>query len=211
MRERISSRCASASCWLSLPFFTRLASWRSVTSRAFSRPWSTNFWSTSLRITGRSAAATTWAISPPMTPAPTTAALNTNMALTLASAAELPLRCELGVEAPQRAAQGVGHRAADEEQIHDRREQVAVLDAVLELQRDLHRLRLRLERHALSALDACVLHGEALARAHLVGEHRLGHPAATVGRRVPQAPGALARPVVVERDDVAEAVDPRRP
>jgi hypothetical protein len=36
-------------------------------------------WSTSLRTTGTSAAAMTWAISPPITPAPTTAALKTNM------------------------------------------------------------------------------------------------------------------------------------
>src|SRR5689334_20235695 len=187
MRERIASRCASASSWLSLPFFTRLASWRSVTSRAFSSPWSTNFWSTSLRITGRSAAATTWAISPPMTPAPTTAALNTNMALTLASAAELTLRCELGVEAPQRAPQRVRLGAADEEEVHDRREQVAVLQAVLELQRDLHRVRLRLECDALGALQAGVLDGQALTHAHLVREHGLRHAPAALRRGVPQA------------------------
>src|SRR3954447_17502138 len=198
MRERIRSRSASACSCASLPFFTRLASWRSVTSRAFSSPWSTNRWSTSLRITGRSAAATTWAISPPMTPAPTTAALNTNMGRTLASAAELAFRCQFGVEPPQRAPQRVGLRPADEEQVDQRGDEFAVLQAVLERERDLPRLGLRLERHALRALQARVLDGEAMAESHLVGEDGLRHPAAALRRRVPQAPGALAGPVVVE-------------
>ena len=47
---------------------------------AFSRPWSTNFCSTSLSTTGMPDEAITWAISPPMVPAPTTAALAMNMA-----------------------------------------------------------------------------------------------------------------------------------
>ena len=53
---------------------------RLLTSRAFASPASTSFWSTSLSRTGMPAAAIAWAISPPITPAPTTAALNTNMA-----------------------------------------------------------------------------------------------------------------------------------
>src|SRR5437660_1377659 len=56
---------------------TRRSSWPLVTSRAFSRPTSTKARSTSLSTTGMPAAATTCAISPPMVPAPTTAALNT--------------------------------------------------------------------------------------------------------------------------------------
>ena len=54
-------------------------SWAWVTSRALVRPWSTNSCLTSLRTTGMPAEATTWAISPPMVPAPTTAALKTNI------------------------------------------------------------------------------------------------------------------------------------
>jgi hypothetical protein len=46
--------------------------------RAFSIPVSTNFWSTSLSTTGMSAFAIVCAISPPIVPAPTTAALKTN-------------------------------------------------------------------------------------------------------------------------------------
>src|SRR3954470_10210260 len=76
----VCSTCASASSWVSFSRLTSLAAWPWLTSRAFSRPLSTNSGSTSLRRTGMSAAATTWAISPPITPAPTTAALKTNMA-----------------------------------------------------------------------------------------------------------------------------------
>src|SRR3954466_3893975 len=78
MRPRISCACASACSWVSFSFFTRRPSCAWVTCWAFSRPWSTNFWSTSLSTTGTSALAIAWAISPPIVPAPTTAALNTN-------------------------------------------------------------------------------------------------------------------------------------
>src|SRR3954462_6421664 len=79
MRPSTSAICASAAAWSILPFSTRRPNWPVVTSRAFSRPTSTNFWSTSLRTTGMPAAAMTWAISPPIVPAPTTPALKTNM------------------------------------------------------------------------------------------------------------------------------------
>src|SRR3954447_22788657 len=79
MRPRTSESCRSASSWVIFSLETRRESWPEVTSRAFSRPTSTNFWSTSLRTTGMPAAAMTWAISPPIVPAPTTAALKTNM------------------------------------------------------------------------------------------------------------------------------------
>src|SRR5829696_3549652 len=75
----VCSSWASACSWVSFSFLTSLAVWPWVTSRAFSRPLSTNSCLTSLRRTGMSAEAMTWAISPPMTPAPTTAALKTNM------------------------------------------------------------------------------------------------------------------------------------
>ncbi len=76
---RISSRRASACSWVIFSLETRLASWPWVTSRAFSSPASTSFCSMSLSTTGTSAEAITWAISPPIVPAPSTAALNTNM------------------------------------------------------------------------------------------------------------------------------------
>src|SRR3954451_9535930 len=79
IRPTTSASCRSASSWVIFSLETSRASWPVVTSRAFSRPTSTNFWSTSLRTTGMPAAAITWAISPPMVPAPTTAALKTNM------------------------------------------------------------------------------------------------------------------------------------
>src|SRR5439155_7845372 len=76
-----ASSCASACSWVLFSLCTSRPSWRWVTSRAFCRPTSTNFWSTSLRTTGMSAAAIAWAISPPSVPAPTTAALKTNMSV----------------------------------------------------------------------------------------------------------------------------------
>jgi hypothetical protein len=73
-----SSR-ASACSWVIFSFETSLSSCDLVTSRDFSSAWSTNFWSTSLTTTGMSALAITWAISPPIVPPPSTAALKTNM------------------------------------------------------------------------------------------------------------------------------------
>src|SRR4051794_41021521 len=86
MRPSSASTCSSACSWVMRSFLTSLATWPCVTSRAFCSPASTKRWSTSLSTTGMSAAAITWAISPPMVPAPTTAALNTNMAGTMPSA-----------------------------------------------------------------------------------------------------------------------------
>src|SRR5215207_4733980 len=79
----VCSSWASACSWVILSFLTSFPTWPSVTSRALPRPLSTNSCLTSFRRTGMSAAATTWAISPPMTPAPTTPALKTNMGVSL--------------------------------------------------------------------------------------------------------------------------------
>ena len=76
-----SSSRVSACSWVSFSFFTSRSSWPLVTSRAFSSPWSTNFWSMSLSTTGMSDEAIACAISPPIVPAPTTAALKTNIGL----------------------------------------------------------------------------------------------------------------------------------
>ena len=69
-----------------------------------------------------SAAAITCAISPPMTPAPTTAALNTNMAVTLAARHGLPLHipAPLAGEAGEAPAQRRDQLAADEEEVDER-------------------------------------------------------------------------------------------
>jgi hypothetical protein len=79
MRPTTSSTCAAACSSLSLPFFTRRATWPWVTLRASVSPASTRSWRMSLRTTGIPAAAIVWAIWPPIVPAPTTAALKTNM------------------------------------------------------------------------------------------------------------------------------------
>src|SRR5262245_9791239 len=138
MFPRMRRTCASPSSWLSLPLLTSLSAWFRVTSRAFSSPVSTKRWSTSLRMTGMSAAAMTCAISPPITPAPTTAALNTNMAMTLAAdhGLQLHIPAAFAEEAVERPAQRRGHLAAHEQRVHEPRRRGAVLDLVVERQRD---------------------------------------------------------------------------
>src|SRR4029078_5278901 len=86
----------------------------------------------SLRTTSMSAAAIAWAISPPIVPAPTTAALKTNIPLLtwVWGSARLPVRLE--PKGAERALQRASHLAADEEQIGDRGEDAAALDLVLE-------------------------------------------------------------------------------
>ena len=79
IRPMTSSRRASACSWVIFSLETSLSSCDLVTSRDFSSAWSTNFCSTSLTTTGMSALAITWAISPPIVPPPSTAALKTNM------------------------------------------------------------------------------------------------------------------------------------
>src|SRR5689334_3214134 len=125
-----------------------------------------------------SAAAITWAISPPITPAPTTAALKTNMGPTLAIRPELDLRLALVGEARDGAAQRVGHGPSHEQEVDDRRERRAVLDPVLERERDLDGLRPRLEGDLLRAGHRGVLDLERLPEAHLVGDDALGDAAA---------------------------------
>src|SRR4051812_19376577 len=158
------SACASACACDSLPFSTSFAVWRAVTSRAFSRPASTNFRSTSLSRTGTSADAITWAISPPMTPAPTTAALKTNMAVTLASATELAFRRELVGEAGERAAQRVRELAAQEGPAQRGQ---ALLGLHLKGERDARLLEPRLEDHAPHAPHPGVLDLQHLAEPRL--------------------------------------------
>src|SRR4051812_14644993 len=174
------SACASACACDSLPFSTSFAVWRAVTSRAFSRPASTNFRSTSLSRTGTSADAITWAISPPITPAPTTAALNTNMAARLAlsrlAAAELLLRRELDREARRRAPQRVAEPPA-QQQLRQRRHPVLGLERHLE--RDLRLLQPGLEDHPPCTRELRVLELQRLAEPRLVADDSLArHPRA---------------------------------
>src|SRR6185437_11284880 len=79
IRQRISSICAAPCSTVTRSFLTSFATWPSVTLRASSRPAWTRSWSMSLSTTGNPAAAIVWAICPPIVPAPTTAALNTNI------------------------------------------------------------------------------------------------------------------------------------
>src|SRR4051812_27664802 len=141
-----------------------------------------------------------------MTPAPTTAALNTNMAATLAE-----LGLALVREAGERAGQRVADRAADEQAVDDRRQQASLLELVVQPERDPDAVGRRLEAHALRAVEPAVLDRERLAGARLVLEHLLGDPAAAAGPGVPDEARAGVRPVALEAGHVAEPVDPRGP
>ena len=188
IRPSVCAACASACSWESLPFSTSLATCRCVTSRAFSSPASTNLWSTSLSRTGTSADAITWAISPPMTPAPTTAALNTNMALTLAFASELPLGCQLVREAPQRAAAATPAACAGTTTAAPAG--ARSLGSGSDLERDPRLLEPRLECDASHTRERGVLELERLAEPRLVAGHLLDHPPA---RRPAARPTSAAR------------------
>src|SRR3954453_23508692 len=210
MRPSVCSSWASACSCEILPFSASLATCRCVTSRAFASPASTNFWSTSLSRTGTSADAITWAISPPMTPEPTTAALKTNMPATLASvpAPELPLGGELDGEARDRAAHGLGQAPAQEQPLHRRQ---GGLGLARQLQRDARLLQAGLEDHPAHARDLLVLDLQRLAEPRLVAGDPLPVAPRAARRRVPLQRAAGQRPVVRQRDDVAEPVDPGRP
>src|SRR3954463_15937616 len=152
MRPSSASPCSSAWSWVIFSFFTRRPSWPSVTSLALARPWSTNFWSTSFSTTSTSAAASTWAISPPIVPAPTTAALNTNMvgealrSLFAGGRRNWPrgvggrlqrgLLGRLGGEAAERAGERVALRAPDEDRARQRSQRSALGEPVGEPQDD---------------------------------------------------------------------------
>ena len=114
MRPSVAAACSSACSWVIFCLWTRPASWPRVTSSAFLRPRSTNSCLMSLRITGMPADAITWAISPPIVPAPTTAALNTNTLwrlLVVGGAAAVAARGSRGApRALSRAARGAAGR-----------------------------------------------------------------------------------------------------
>src|SRR5215212_2087032 len=150
MRPRISDACWSACSWVIFSFLTSPPSCPFVTCSAFCRPWSTNFCSTSFSTTSTPAAAQTWAISPPIVPAPTTAALKTNMnpprwrrkrRYRLSGRVRRGLRQSrvlrrLDREPLERPADRVPQRAADEDEVGDRPQRPALVQLVVELHED---------------------------------------------------------------------------
>src|SRR2546423_327973 len=183
MRPTISFCWASACSWVIFSFFTRPPSWPCVTCWAFSRPWSTNFCSTSLSTTSRPAAAITWAISPPIVPAPTTAALNTYIGPPKRLLGLVRLQARLfrrfGGEAPARPAQGVADGAADEEEVGERGKHPRAGEPVVERQlEDGATAVVELEAGALDAVQP-LLEDLGLEAVRRVAPHDLlRHPAA---------------------------------
>src|SRR4051794_2003260 len=124
----------------------------------------------SLRTTGMPAELITWAISPPMVPAPTTAALKTNMAARL----QRGFCGRFRGEAPERADEGVGKRPANEEGVGHRAQRPALLELVVQL----HEHLAHVEPEGLGAGQPLL---EDLRDEGVVGEldHALGHAPAS--------------------------------
>src|SRR4051812_44986653 len=209
MRPTISSTCALPSSSVIFSFLTSRETWPSVTLRASVRPASTSSCLMSLRTTGMPEAAMVWAIWPPMVPAPTTAALKTNMAWTLARRAlcrlggELALGLEPAAEAHERVAQRGAPRTAPEQHGDEGPAERRALELVLKLDGDLgaRGLGLRGERHRLDAAQLRVLDLDGLAHARLVVAHPLDDAAAAVAHAVPHDARVLAGPLLVPLDD----------
>src|SRR4051794_31890992 len=191
IRSSVCSSWRSESSCEIFSFSTRRPSCPSVTCRAFSRPLSTSFWSTSLSTTGISAAANVWAISPPIVPAPTTAALNTSMTgerLPPRSGTELAgePRLLLGLhgEAAQGPAQGVPDGAADEDDVRQRAQRPVARELVVEPQLNPGPLGHLGEGDRLPAGEGVLLD----LRRDVLGaalDHPLRHAAAATGTRLP--------------------------
>src|SRR4051794_39452651 len=219
MRPTISATWALPSSSVIFSLETSRPIWPSVTLPASVKPASTNSCLTSLRTTSIPAAAMVWAIWPPMVPAPTTAALKTNMFRTALLRkgkgrrlyAGVAVRSQLRGEAPQRALERLALRAADEQQVERAELAAALLELVVELERDRHALGMRDEGDALRAADLLVLHRERLPDARLVGGDLLEDAPAPLRIGVPDDVGADVRPVARHARDVLAAVDERGP
>src|SRR3954462_9125305 len=222
MRPRIAAACSSACSWVIFSFFTRRASWPFVTSLAFSSPVSMNFCSTSFSTTSTSAEASTWAISPPMVPAPTTAALNTNIWSSSegdgarrqgpsdrGGRLQSRLLRRLRGEPAQRAGERVVLGAADEEHVDEGPERAADRHLVVEL--ELHDRALVLlicrEGHPLGAVELLLEHVHLVLSWRQRPPHALGHGAATAWHAAPDELRALVWPRIVDAIHTSEAVD----
>ena len=135
-----------------------------------------------------SAAAMTCAISPPMTPAPTTAALNTNMALTLAARDGL----QLHIPAPLAGEAGEAVRRSDASTRGGRRggrragvNGVALLELVVELERTVTWSGRGTELDALGAAQAA-------SSTRSVWPARGSYAATTSSSTLPRPPGRLS-------------------
>ena len=164
---------------------------------------------TSLSTTGVPEAAMVWAICPPMVPAPTTAALNTNMAPQAIEnlRVQLPPRCGSAAACAERLAL----RAPDEQQVHHGHPGPLILQRVAQLEGDRDGALDRREGHALGAAQLLVLDVDGLALARDVARHTLLHAPASAGLRVPQHARAGPRPIALQSRDVVQAVDEGRP
>src|SRR3954454_17328159 len=149
-----------------------------------------------------------------MVPAPTTAALNTNMSRnsSFCFRSEVGGRPRLALEARKGALERVAHRAAHEGEVDYSRNSAILLDGVLQLEGHGCSLGTGLKADRLAAVDLRVLDLDRLAYTGLEAHDALEHAPATPGLRVPDDHRAgFARPALVDPLDVAEPVDERRP
>src|SRR4051794_18470898 len=150
----------------------------------------------SLRTTEMPAELITWAISPPIVPAPTTAALVTNMAARLQRCLVRSLRGK----PPQSAFQSHRQRPADEEDVRQAAQRAAGRQLVVELHdhgADVEPQRLRPTQLILEDLG-----GEDPV---ITLDDTLGHAATTRGRALPDDLRAHGGPALTDLDHVPEA------
>src|SRR3954454_12671499 len=213
MRPTISATWALPSSSVIFSLETSRPIWPSVTLPASVKPASTNSCLTSLRTTSIPAAAMVWAIWPPMVPAPTTAALKTNMARTLWAAGRFSFRGELAREPGQRAGKRLTLARADEQRVHHRREgaELALFEAIAQLQGQPHPLLVqRGERDRLRAGHRRVVDLGHLLDPRLLAHDLLHDAAAAAGGPVPDD-RPLRGPAGIGAGHVVEAVDEGRP
>ena len=177
-------------------------------------------------------AAIAWAISPPIVPAPTTAALKTNIGLGASEIvrggksrreasgrgpgagrprADRGELLDLEPEPQQRPLQRLGHLAADEEALGEPGERAALRERVRELETDRRRLAPGdLELGSQLAARLRVRERDPVQAARLVREHPLADRPRPAGvERQTSVPPCLRIPGL--RLDRLEAVDPGRP
>src|SRR4051794_22027136 len=106
-----------------------------------------------------------WAIWPPMVPAPTTAALNTNMSRnsSFCFRSQVGGRPRLTLEARKCALERVAHRTPHEGEVDYSRNAAILLDGVLQLERHDRSSGVGLEADRLAAVDLLVLDLDRLA------------------------------------------------
>src|SRR4051794_28363656 len=167
---------------------------------------------TSLSTTSNPAAAIVWAICPPMVPAPTTAALNTNMFRDSSFELEIGGRPHLAPEAREGALERVAHRAPHEQEIDYSRNAAVLLYGVVQLEGHSGCVVAGPEPDGLAAVDLLVLDLHGLSDAGLEADDALQDAPPASRLRIPHDHrSGLPRPALLDLEHVPHAVHEGRP